>query len=102
MPGDRRKIIKKDKNERLIKSSSSVLDILNQTVDIKYKIFRTLRGKILDKVNEIHKIRFLFPQEIKHYLGQAGFRNLEICPFMKLNKKPTFNDWNITVIAKKT
>lgn len=101
-PEERRRIIKRNTNEKIIKFASPVLDILNQTVDIKYKVFRTFKGKILDQVNEIHKIRFLFPQEIKHYLNEAGFQNLEICPFMKLNKRPTFNDWNITVIAKKT
>lgn len=101
MPGNRRRIIKKDNQEKLIKLAVPSLDILAQTVDIKYNISLVSKGKILDRVNEIHKIRFLFPQEIKSYLKETGFQSLETCPFMKLNKKPTFNDWNIIVIAKK-
>ncbi|MFH1714394.1 MAG: class I SAM-dependent methyltransferase [Candidatus Nealsonbacteria bacterium] len=101
MPGSRKKIIKKDNREKLIKSSTSILDIFNQTIDIRYQVQRVLRGKILEKVNETHKIRFLFPQEIKCYLEEVGFQSLEICPFLQINKKPNFNDWNITVIAKK-
>jgi len=102
MPGSRKKIIKKSNREKLIKSSTSVLDILNQTVDIKYQVLRVLKGKVFDKVNETHKIRFLFPQEIRYYLEEAGLQGLEICPFLQLNKKPSFGDWNITVIARKS
>lgn len=102
MPGPRHRVIKKGRGEKIIRTSTSVLDILNQTVDIRYKVFRVLKGKILDRVNETHKTRFLFPQEIERYLEDTGFRTLEIRPFMKLNKSPTFNDWNITIIAKKS
>lgn len=101
MPGYRRRVEKKGNQEKLIKTAVPNLNILEQTVDIKYEILRVSRGKILDKVNEIHKIRFLFPQEIRHYLDEAGFKVLEICPFLQLNKRPTLNDWNITVIAQK-
>lgn len=101
MPGSRKKIIKKSNREKLIKSSASVLDILNQTVDIKYQVLRVLEGKVFDKVKETHKIRFLFPQEIKYFLEEAGFRSLEICPVLQLGEKPSFKDWNISIIAKK-
>ncbi|MDP3995690.1 MAG: hypothetical protein Q8P74_00330, partial [bacterium] len=100
-PEERRKVIKKNRKEKLVKSAVPVLDILNQTVDIKYKVHQVLNGKITDRVKEIHKIRFLFPQEIKLYLKEAGFQDLEICPFLKLGRRPTLRDWNITVIAKK-
>lgn len=100
MPGPRRQVIKNG-SERLLKTSTSVLDILNQTVDIRYKVRRVSKGETLDEVRETHKIRFLFPQEIKRYLEEAGLVNLGIFPFMKLDKAPTFADWNITVVAKK-
>lgn len=100
-PEKRRKIIKKNKSEKLIKSANPSLDILSQTVGINYQIIRIAGKKILDKVEEIHKIRFLFPQEINNYLKGAGFQLVNISPFMRIDKKPTLNDWNITVIAKK-
>lgn len=101
MPGPRQKVIKKSKEEKLEKSSTSFLNILNQTVDIKYQVLHIMKDRVLDRVKETHKIRFLFPQEIKRYLKETSFRELEICPFLKLGKIPTFQDWNITVIAKK-
>jgi len=99
-PSKKKKIVKSG-NEKIIRFAEPILDIFNQTVDIRFKIIRTSAGKVLDKAQEVHRVRFLFPQEVKFYLEKAGFNVLEICPFMKLKKIPTENDWNITVIAQK-
>jgi len=98
-PQDRLKIIEKD-NEKIIRFATPVLDILNQTVDVKYKIVKASKNKILDEIDEVHKMRFLFPKEIENYLKETNFRILEICPFRELGKIPTENDWNVTVIAE--
>lgn len=98
-PQDRLKIIEKD-NGKIIRFATPILDILNQIVDVKYKIVKVSKNKILDKIDEVHKMRFLFPQEIKFYLEESAFKLLEICSFGELGKIPTENDWNVTVIAE--
>lgn len=87
-------------NERIIRFSNPVLDILNHTVDVKYKIIKISNNKVLDEVDEVHKMRFLFPQEIELICDITGFKVLELCPFMKLGKMPTEKDWNVTGIAR--
>ncbi len=77
------------------------MDILNHTVDVKYKIIKLSNNKVLDEVDEVHKVRFLFPQEIKLICDMIGFKFLELCPFTKLGKTPTGNDWNVTVIVRR-
>ena len=99
-PSDRFKVIEKD-NERIIRFATPVLDILNHTVDVKYKIIKLSKNKVLDEVDEVHKVRFLFPQEIKLICNMTGFEILELCPFMNLGKTPTENDWNVTGIIRK-
>ena len=99
-PSDRFKVIEKD-NERIIRFATPVLDILNHTVDVKYKIIKLSKNKVLDEVDEVHKVRFLFPQEIELICNMTGFEILELCPFMNLEKTPTENDWNVTGIARK-
>ena len=99
-PSDRFKVMEKD-NERIIRFATPVLDILNHTVDVKYKIIRLSNNKVLDEVDEVHKVRFLFPREIELICNMTGFEILELCPFMNLEKTPTENDWNVTGIARK-
>ena len=97
-PTARVKIIEQD-GERIIRFASPVLDILAQTVQVNYKVLRLRDARVLDEVDESHLMRFIFPQEISHYLQQAGFRLLQLCPFMCLDTQPTDQDWNVTVIA---
>lgn len=99
-PSDRFKVIEKG-SERIIRFATSLLDILNHTVDVKYKIIKLSRDKVLDEVDEVHRVRFLFPQEIKLICDMTGFKVLELCPFMNLGKTPTENDWNVTGIVRK-
>lgn len=99
-PEKREKIIEQGK-ERIKRIAVPNLDILNQTVDVNYQLFRGRGEKVLENIQETHKIRFFFPQEIKNFLEQADLQLIRICPFMELDKTPTEKDWNITVIARK-
>jgi len=99
-PSERFKVIKKD-NERIIRFATPILDILNHTVEVKYKVIRLSKDKVLDETDEVHTVRFLFPQEIKFISNMIGFKILEFCPFMELGKILTEKDWNMTVIVTK-
>ncbi len=94
------KVIEKG-DERIIRFATPVLDILNHTVDVKYKVIKLSNNKVLDEVDEVHRVRFLFPQEIELICNMTGFKVLELCPFMNLGKIPTENDWNVTGIIRK-
>lgn len=98
-PSDRYKIVDAD-GERIIRFASPVLDILQHTVQVNYKILRLRNGRVIDEVDESHLMRFLFPQEIAYYLAEAGFKLLKLCPFMERNRQPTEQDWNVTVVAE--
>ena len=99
-PSDRYKIVEVN-GERIIRFASPVLDILQHTVQVNFKILRLRNGQVVDEVDESHLMRFLFPQEIAYYLAEAGFKLLKLCPFMELNRQPTEQDWNVTVVAEK-
>ena len=59
-PSDRFEVIEKG-NEKIIRLATPVLDILNHTVDVKYKIIRLSKDKVVDEADEVDKMRFLFP-----------------------------------------
>jgi SAM-dependent methyltransferase len=97
-PGDRVKTIEKD-GERVIRLAKPVLNVLHHTVRVNYKVMRIKDGRVLDEVTETHLMRFFFPQEITHYLENTGFKLLQLCPFMRLDRSPTEQDWNVAIIA---
>jgi len=69
--------------------------------EVNYKLLiLNKRDNTLDEINEKHVVRFYFPQEITHYLGDAGFEVIKICPFMDLNGKADEKCWNMVVIAR--
>jgi len=97
-PTDRIKVIE-DHGETIIRLATSTLDILQHTVRVNYQVLRVRGDRLLDDVVESHPMRFLFPQEIAHYLAENGFRLAHWCPFMALDRSPTEHDWNIAVVA---
>jgi len=98
-PCVRIKEVKKDEKDRLIRLTEPVLDILNHTVEVKFKLLRIQKGHLLNETNESHIMRFMFPQEIKYFLETAGFSKIEFCPFLELDNPLTEHDWNMAVIA---
>ena len=98
-PTNRYKVVERD-SERIIRFASPTLDVLRHTVQVDYKVLRIKDGRVLDEVDESHLMRFLFPQEIAHYLESSGFQPLKMCPFMKLDRGLTERDWNMTVIGR--
>ena len=97
-PSDRYKILEQE-NRRVIRFASPLLDVLKHTVQVNYKVMQLDNDRVLDEVSESHLMRFLFPQEINHYLEEAGFRTVKLCPFMELEREATERDWSVAVVA---
>jgi SAM-dependent methyltransferase len=98
-PIDRYKIVQKE-NKRIIRFAHPIMDVTRQTVDVNYKLI-TLEGeKLVSEVDEVHTMRFFFPQEINFHLQSAGFEVLRMCPFMDLERNLNQRDWNFSVVAK--
>lgn len=100
-PVDRIKTIEST-GKRLIQYTHPVLDIVNHTVEVNYRVLEIIGDKLEKEVTESHRIRFFFYHELKYFLKKNGFELLLICPFMKLDGKLDENCWNISVVASKT
>lgn len=98
-PTDRYKVVERG-DKRIIRYTSSSLNAFCHTVRVNYEVLCIEDNRVLSETRESHLMRFLFPKEIEHYLGDAGFNLLRLCPFMEVNRAPTECDWNITVIAR--
>jgi hypothetical protein len=75
------------------------LDTFNHILRSNYYLIAIKDGMIIDEAQEVHVLRYLFPQELIHYLNEAGFKVLKFCEFPYLDKPPTENTWNVATIA---
>lgn len=98
-PADRFRITENG-DERVYRFAHPELDVVAQTVVVKYKVLRLRAGQLLEEVDEAHPMRFLFVQEISHFLENNGFRVRQACPFLDMGRELTERDWNMTVIAE--
>jgi len=76
------------------------LDAVNHICRVNYDVLILEDDRVVERVCEVHTIRFLFPQEIAHYLTDAGFDLVTMCPFPYLEGEVNENVWNITVVAR--
>lgn len=99
LPSERVKIIEANE-KRVIRIAKPELDILNHLCRVHYHLLILQSNILIDEVKETHIMRYFFPQEITHYLEDAGFEAMKICPFLDLEGRVDENVWNIAVIAK--
>ncbi|MBU2578331.1 class I SAM-dependent methyltransferase [Patescibacteria group bacterium] len=100
-PCIRVKEISLNKDEKIIRFTEPILNILDHTVETRFKVLKIKNSCLVSETNESHFMRFLFPQEIKYFLEVAGFKKIEFCPFLELEKPLTEHDWNMAVIARR-
>lgn len=85
---------------RVTRFAKPHLDTLHHLCVVDYHIIATKGNQIIDEVREEHKVRFFFPEEIKHYLEENGFKLLKLCPFLDIDADPSEEVWNATAICR--
>ena len=99
LPSVRVKVVEKD-GKRVIRTVHPEMDSLHHICKSHYHVLVTEGENILDEFKETHTVRYFFPQEIAHYLDDAGFELLKFCPFLNLKGTVDENEWNVTAIAR--
>ena len=99
LPSVRVKVVEKD-GKRVIRTVHPEMDALHHICKSHYHVLVTQGENILNEFKETHVVRYFFPQEIAHYLNDAGFELLKFCPFLNLNGTVDENEWNVTAIAR--
>jgi SAM-dependent methyltransferase len=97
-PSSRVKIVEKD-GVKVIRTVVPELDTFHSIQRSNYHLIAIKDGKVIDETQEVHVLRYLFPQELIHYLNEAGFKVLRLCEFPYLDKPPSETAWNAATIA---
>ena len=99
-PRDTLKIVEPDDGRRIMRYVQPDIDVLQHMVTLNYTIVELDGDRVLDQTDEVHPLRFLFPQEVAYYMETSGFEVVRLCPFPELGRELTGSDWYMTVIAR--
>jgi SAM-dependent methyltransferase len=99
LPSVRVKTVERD-GRRVIRTVRPELDTFHHLCRSNYHVQVTRGESLVDEFRETHVVRYFFPQEIVHYLEDAGFEVLRLCPFLRPDGRVDEEEWSVTAIAR--
>ena len=97
-PSERVKVFDQSGGQ-VIRANSTTLDSFHHTADVSIRLWKIEGGKAVEESNELHRLRYFFPQEVSLLLTQAGFELFSLTAFPSLTEKPTEQTWNVLAVA---
>jgi len=86
--------------KRTIRTASTRLDIVHHCADVTFNIWTLENQTLVGEVQEVHRMRYYFPQEFKLFLEMAGFEMCSISAFPSLDTDLSDECWNALVVAR--
>lgn len=70
--------------------------------EVSYTCTLKQNGRVMKKDEEKHVLRYFSPEEMMDYLVQAGFKVIDMHPFLNPGGKIRKDSWDVTAVARKT
>jgi SAM-dependent methyltransferase len=87
-------------DERVLRLASPENDSQSSVVNVKYKIFVFRKDALVAEFEEVHSMRYFFPQELVHLLKQTSFDVKKFGTWKDPDRTPTTSDWSALVLAQ--
>lgn len=88
-------------DEALLRLADPRLDVLEQTVEVHYRLWHRRGAMISAESEERHLMRFFFQRELRCLLRHAGFTSASIFPFREIDQPLQEHHWHFTAMAGK-
>jgi len=95
---DRVKVIP-TQDGKLIRIASGTLDINSQLTEVNYHVLKISGDKLVSEIDEVHKMRYFFQQELEMALNQSGLFLRTLTAFPNLTKPADETTWNTLIVA---
>lgn len=69
--------------------------------EVNYTCTLRENGRVVRRDKEKHVLRYFSPGEMKGYLAQAGFKVIDMHPFLNFGGKIRKDSWDVTAVAMK-
>ena len=81
-------------------AARGTLDAPHHRTTVRYRVVETERDRVLSEAEEVHAMRYFFPEELRLLLEVSGFETLSISAFPSLDAPPADDNWNVFVVAR--
>jgi SAM-dependent methyltransferase len=98
-PAERVKIIPGEAGE-ILRAASGELDTARHTCAVRYHVWQFSGDRVVTSTDEIHLMRFFFPQELSLILECSGLSPVRLGAFPDFDKDPDEATWNVMAIAR--
>ena len=98
-PSERAKVIPTD-DGKVLRIASGSLDIYHHLAEVHYYSWRLRGQQVVSESEEIHHVRYFFPQELALFMAQEQLELVDIYTFGDLTKAPGEDTWNVLILAK--
>jgi 2-polyprenyl-3-methyl-5-hydroxy-6-metoxy-1,4-benzoquinol methylase len=86
---------------KLERHSQTKIDKIKNLCTVHYECRLKKGTQLLKEYEEDHHLRFFGLDEMKSFLERAGFRILNIHPFLDIRSKVRSCTWDVTIVAQK-
>jgi SAM-dependent methyltransferase len=87
---------------RVIRAASTTLDIARHTADVTFKLWSLEEDRLIGETQEMHRMRYFFPQEFALFLASAGFELKTMTAFPSLSAELSDQSWNALSVSQAT
>jgi len=84
----------------ILRVASGELDICRHLCTVKNDVWRFERDRLVSKTDELHAVRYFFPQELKLFLQCTGFEAVRLGAFPEFDQDPDETVWNVLGVAQ--
>lgn len=86
--------------ERIIRVAKPDLDALNNTVTVRYQLFRLREKRLIEEAEEIHRLRYFFRRDIQFQFAQASLELVGFHSAFQIDRPAVAKDWSVSAIAR--
>ena len=98
-PCDRVKVIPAV-DGKIIRVASSILDVYRHLCEVRFQMWRLNNQRVVNESEELHRMRFFFPQELALVLELTQHQLIHLSGFPNLEQTVNESTWNALLIAK--
>lgn len=88
-----------DGERKTLRAAATTVDSFNHTADVNFRLWSVEGDKFLGETNEVHRMRYFFPQEFRLLLQTAGFDMVSLDEFPS-GAPLSDQSWNAICTAK--
>ena len=86
-------------DRELVRSSVPEHHVLDHRVDVRYRLAVMDGERLLSEIEEVHRVRYFFPLELREACARHGLTVQTFCPFMDASRSAQIGDWSVAVFA---